>query len=217
MTSKKPQSKKPVQTKTASKSKAPTAKAVPAKTTVAPTVKKVDTKSTSKPSPKPVEKKVFKDVPSMKKAIAEKVIAQAKAKTVVAKKPAVKAAVKPVNKAAVKKEVVKVLQAPKAELVHTSELTAQVIHAQSSAPWDGPSSFVTDPKQFAKPAAVKAPTPTQNGLSMAQVKTALVNPMATPTPDRSVGAPYLRSEPVKTSGGISIKDVMRHIGQSFNR
>jgi hypothetical protein len=78
-------------------------------------------------------------------------------------------------------------------------------------------------REFDKPAAVKAPVSQTHGLSMSQIRSNIARSSGGPTsfpglpstPDRDVGAPYLRQEPTKTAGGISIKDVMQHIARGF--
>lgn len=130
-----------------------------------------------------------------------------------AKKVSAKEVTKPAQKAAAKK-VASVLKkapvAPKAQLVKPSELTTQAVQTTKPA-------AVVARTEFSKPVTVRPPVaPAPQGLSMSQVRANLNKPLGNATPvvnDRDVGAPYLRQEPVKTSKGLSVNEVFRHIGR----
>lgn len=207
---------------------------------LASTVKTLSTGVTSKqvvkPTPgKPSEKIAVKTTETTTRKVEVKPepasTAKPDIKKAVASKPPAKTAAKLKHKSAVA-----------TKLVHTNELTAQALHADTTPPWDvQPVAAETgmyvsrDPEPMSRPAAppvmqrreydrpvsIKAPASHTQGLSMSQIRSNLAHsvpgavqlPVQTSTADRDTGAPYLRAEPVKTSRGISVKDVLRHIAQ----
>ena len=107
---------------------------------------------------------------------------------------------------------------PTSHLVHSSELMSKALHVGNVAPWDTQPTEQIKPKEkiphlseHSKPPTIKAATHQTKGLTMSEIRASMSHPVNT-----QVAAPIVEHKKtvVKTDGGLSIKDVMRHVAQT---